>query len=115
MYKELKVYKRSYKLAISIYRYTSTMPDDERYGLTSQIKRAVTSIPLNIAEGYGKGDTKSEQKRYLRMAKGSCSELEVLVEMCKDLGFMTREAHDRYAGEVQEIGAMLHGLLKSIG
>ena len=93
MYKDLKVYERSYKLAMSIYRFSATMPEDERYGLTSQMKRAATSIPLNIAEGYGKGDTKPEQKRYLKMAKGSCSELEVLIDMCKDLGFMPKEAH----------------------
>ena len=79
MYKDLKVYERSYRLAVSIYRYAKTMPEEERYGLTSQLKRAATSIPLNIAEGYGKGDSKLEVKRYLKMAKGSCNEMEVLI------------------------------------
>ena len=90
------------------------MPNDERYGLTSQIKRAATSIPLNIAEGYGKNDTKSEVKRYLKMAKGSCNELEVLMDMCKDLKFMDESAHKKYIAELSEIGAMLYGLSKSL-
>ena len=83
MYRDLKVYQRSYKMAISIYKFAETMPSEEKYGLTSQIKRAATSIPLNIAEGYGKDDSKPERKRYLKMAKGSCSEMEVLLDLCK--------------------------------
>ena len=114
MYKDLKVYQRSYKLAISLYKFAITMPKDERYGLTSQIKRAATSIPLNIAEGYGKHDTKPEIKRFLKMAKGSCNELEILMDMCKDLDFMNEEVHRRYVDEIHEIGAMLYGLLKSL-
>ena len=114
MYKKLKVYQRSYKMAISIYKFAETMPKEERYGLTSQIKRAVTSIPLNIAEGYGKGDTDAEQRRYLKMAKGSCNEIEVLLDLCKDLGFMKDDAHQKYVNEIQEIGAMLYGLIKSL-
>ena len=53
-YKDLKVYEKSYRAAVEMYRITSFFPKDELYGLTSQIKRAATSIPLNIAEGYGK-------------------------------------------------------------
>ena len=90
------------------------MPKDERYGLTSQFKRAATSIPLNIAEGYGKHDTKPEIKRYLKMAKGSCNELDVLIDMCKDLKFMEGSVHEKYINEVQEIGAMIYGLLKTL-
>ena len=114
MYKDLKVYGRSYKLAVSLYKFSGTMPKEETYGLTSQIKRAATSIPLNIAEGYGKGDTKAELKRYLKMAKGSCNEMEVLLDLCKDLGFMQEYAHAKYVQEVQEIGAMLYGLMGSL-
>ena len=114
LYKDLKVYQRSYKLAISLYKFAGTMPKEERYGLTSQIKRAATSIPLNIAEGYGKHDTNAEIKRYLRMAKGSCNELDILIEMCKDLNFIEKSACEKYVNEIQEIGAMLYGLMKSL-
>ena len=114
LYKDLQVYQRSYKMAISLYKFATTMPKDERYGMTSQIKRAATSIPLNIAEGYGKHDTKPEIKRFLKMAKGSCNELDVLIDMCRDLNFMEKAAHEKYANEIQEIGAMLYGLMKSL-
>ena len=52
--KDLEVYRKAYEMAISIYEYAKTMPEDERYELTSQIRRAATSIPINIAEGYEK-------------------------------------------------------------
>ena len=113
-YKDLKVYQRSYRLSISIYKYAKIMPEDERYGLMSQIKRAATSVPLNIAEGYGKDDSKTELKRYLKMAKGSCAEMEVLMDMCKDVGYMDSVTHDRYVEEVTQISKMLCGLVKSL-
>ena len=88
-YKDLIVYQRSYKLAIKMYQEVEKrMPVTERYGLTSQIKRAATSIPLNIAEGYAKASGQKETKRFLQMAKGSSAEMEVLLDMIKDLGYI---------------------------
>ena len=70
-YKDLKVYQKSYKLALRMYREVAkTLPAEERYGLTSQIKRAATSIPLNIAEGYAKIGGAKETVRFLQMARG---------------------------------------------
>jgi len=114
MYKDLKVYQRSYKLALSLYRYTNTLPAEERYGLISQIRRASMSIPLNLAEGYGKHDSKFETNRYIRISKGSCNELEVLLDFCKDFGFMNEKSYYKYQNEISEIGKMLHGLGKSL-
>ena len=88
-YKELQVYKKGYRYVMEMYRITERLPDEERYGLKSQIRRASLSIPLTIAEGYGKEDTKAELKRFLRMAKGSASELEVLIDISKDLGYIS--------------------------
>ena len=62
-YKELKVWQKSYKLCLEIYRITAKFPKEERYGLTSQIRRSVVSIPSNIAEGYGRKTTRD----YIRM------------------------------------------------
>ena len=114
LYKELEVYKRSYRLSISLFNYARTLPEEEKYGLSSQIKRASLSIPLNIAEGYGKDDSKPELKRYLKMAKGSCAELEVLTDICKDVGFMQNEAHEKYVSEIEQISKMLYGLIQSV-
>ena len=114
MYKDLKVYKRAYQLSLSLYRYCNTLPKEERYGLISQIKRASMSIPLNIAEGYGKGSSSSETNRYIQIARGSCSEIEVLISFCKDLSYMDEKSYERYNNEITEIGKMLYGLSKSI-
>ena len=60
LYKDLIVYQKSYKLALSLYKFTNELPKQEKYILADQISRAAISIPLNIAEGYGKGDTSKE-------------------------------------------------------
>ena len=70
-YKELKVYKRSYKAAKAIYEMTRKYPEEEKYGITNQLRRASLSIPLNIAEGYAKRESQEEFKRFLMMALGS--------------------------------------------
>ncbi len=109
-YSDLKVYERSYRMAIEMYRMTSGYPKEEMYGLTSQIKRASTSIPLNIAEDYGKRESLNEFKRFLLMAIGSCDEMKVLLDISKDLGFITEEVHQRCEQEYEEIGKMLNRL-----
>ena len=113
-YKKLKVYQKSYKLAVSIYRYvTESMPKSEQYELSSQMRRASTSIPLNIAEGYGKQESRAEFKRYLMMARGSCNEMGVLLDICRDVGYMCEEHHSKYSVRYEEVSKMLSGLLKS--
>ena len=114
-YKDLIVYQRSYKLAITMYREVGRkMPAEERYGLISQIKRAATSIPLNIAEGFGKAGGQKETLRFLQMARGSCAEMEVLLDLTKDLGYIGENEHQEYASQYTEIGKMLTGLMKGI-
>ena len=110
-YKDLEVYRRSYKAAIVMYKMSAAFPKDELYGLTSQIKRAATSIPLNIAEGFGKHDTESEFKRFLKMALGSANEMMVLIDMSKDLGFISAEVHQRAYREYEETAKMLSKLI----
>ena len=106
-YKDLKVYERSYTAAVRMYQISGAFPSEERYGLTSQIKRAATSIPLNIAEGYGKRDSAAEFKRFLSMAIGSCNEMQVLTDLIKDLGFIDEELHGKIVKEYDEIVRML--------
>ena len=113
--KDLEVYKKAYELALSIYEYAKTMPNDEKYELTSQIRRAATSIPINIAEGYGKKENQQEFKRYLMIAKGSSAEMQVLIDLCKDLGYMQESHHKVYSERYEEISKMLSGLIKTIG
>ena len=82
-YKELKVWQKSYQMSLEIYRITKVFPKDEQYGLTSQIRRAVVSIPSNIAEGYGRKTT-PDYLRALYIAYGSTCELETQILLSGD-------------------------------
>ncbi len=113
-YKDLMVYQKSYELAILMYKSTRSLPREETFGLVSQIKRASTSIPLNIAERYGKGVQGKELIRFLTMARGSCSEMEVLLELCRDLGYINAAEGQAYIERYNEVGRMLTGLIKTI-
>ena len=113
-YSELLVYKRAYGLVIRLYEFSKSMPKDELFGLTSQIKRAAFGIPINIAEGYGKDDSVNELLRFLRIAKGSASELEVLLNICHDVGYMNNEQYHELYAENEELQKMLYGLIKSL-
>ena len=112
-YRDLKVYEKAYALALEIYQTTDSLPKEEQYGLKSQIRRASVSIPLNIAEGYGKMGGKKETGRYLGMARGSCCEMEVLVELMKDLGYWQEESYQRFVRGYGEVGKMLAGLIRT--
>ena len=113
-YEDLKVYEKSYRSALSIYRMTERFPKDEMYGMTSQIRRAATSIPLNIAEGYAKRESQAEFKRYLMMALGSSDEIQVLLSFAKDLGYIDLATYERARGVYKEIAKMLNTFSNSI-
>lgn len=110
-YRDLDVWKVGRRLVRDVYVATRSLPDDERFGLVSQMRRAVVSIPCNIAEGYGRG-TRQEYIRYLRMARGSAAELETQVTLCEDLGY------DLPCGELRQTltrcHQLLNGLLRSL-
>ena len=113
-YEDLKVYEKSYKSALSIYRMTERFPKEEIYGLTSQIRRAATSIPLNIAEGYAKKESQAEFKRYLMIALGSSDEMQVLLDFVKDLGYIDLETQQKAREVYKEIAKMLNKMVRSI-
>ena len=113
-YKELKVYKRSYKAAKAIYEMTRKYPEEEKYGITNQLRRASLSIPLNIAEGYAKRESQEEFKRFLMMALGSSNEILVLLDFSKDVKYISGKTHSRAFAEYEEIACMLNGFIQSI-
>ncbi len=112
-YRKLAVYERSYKAALAIHRIKEGFPAEEKYSMGDQIWRAAISIPMNIAEGYGKQDSTAEFKRYLRMAMGSSNEVKVLLDFAKDLKYIEEGIYRKAFAEYDEIGRMLHGLIKS--
>ena len=109
-YEDLEVYQRSYKKALEIHKLSQELPQEERYELGSQIRRAATSIPINIAEGYGKKESTQEFKRFITIARGSCDETKVLVDLIKDLGYISQEKHEEIKEEYKTIGKMLYKL-----
>ena len=112
-YKQLTVWQKAVKLAIEVYKPTSHFPDSEKFGLTSQIRRAATSVPANIAEGWARGTTK-EYIHFLLIARGSLMELETHLIIAQHLSYMSQEQLDRMAARIEEIGKMLNGLIQSL-
>ena len=111
-YDDLEVYKKSYESALKAHALSGNLPKEETYGLQSQVRRAAMSIPLNIAEGYGKRESAAEFKRYLQMAKGSSEEMKVLIDFMKDLGYIGKREHEEMRAVYDEIGKMLYALIK---
>ena len=114
-FRDLLVYHKSYEAALKIYRIVAQyLPPDEMYGLASQMKRAATSIPMNIAEGYTKNIGDKELLRFISMAIGSCAEVKVLLDFLRDLGYISDNLHDEIMSIYDEIGKMLNGFRKSV-
>ena len=113
-YRKMPVYERSYKAGLAVYRMTKSFPEEEKNGMTSQMRRAGVSIPLNIAEGYAKRSSQGEFKRFLLMAIGSANEMNVLMDYAKDLGYVSNEQYEMAKDEYDEIGKMLNKLIQTV-
>ena len=112
-YKELDVWKKAYQFCLDIYRVTKLFPDEERYGLISQMRRAAVSIPCNFAEGYGR-KTKKEYIQFLYVAYGSACELETQTMLVKDLGYINSEVLISLKQNFKDVERMLKALIKSL-
>jgi four helix bundle protein len=112
-YRDLVVWQEAMNLAEMAYRLTAGFPRDENYGLTSQIRRAGTSIPANIAEGYGR-DSKGAYLQHLRIAQGSLKEFETHVLLAERVDLVDKAAVDALLTKCEMIGKMLRGLIRSI-
>ena len=101
-YKELMVWQKSYRLCLKIYKVTKQYPQNERYGLSSQMRRAALSIPSNVAEGYGRKTT-AEYIRFLYIAYGSTCELETQLLLSGDLGYLDKESLSECQRKIGEV------------
>lgn len=112
MHTEMEVYKTSMKLVQTIYELTHDFPSDEKWGLTSQMKRAVISIPSNIAEGCGRKSHK-ELINFMHIALGSLTELSTQLEIASMLGFVkSKDCHQKCCECAASVKRQLLGLLK---
>ena len=112
-YKDLVAYQKAYELSLQIYRATINYPKEEIYGLTSQMRRSAVSIPCNIAEGYRRGHRK-EYLQFLHIALGSCSELETLLSLSRDLKMIDVDESQRLLALQEEVSRLLMGLIASL-
>ena len=112
-FRNLKVWEKSHRLTLDIYRITGTLPRHEMYGLTSQLRRAAASVPANIAEGCGR-DTGAELARFLQIAMGSARELEYHLLLARDLTYIDSKDYTSANAEVVQIKRMLAPLIKSL-
>jgi four helix bundle protein len=112
-FKEQVVWQKSHRLTLDVYQATKAFPRDELYGLTSQIRRACSSIPANIAEGCGR-DGDAELARFLQISMGSASELEYHLLLAHDLKFLSDPDYTRLNQEATELKQMLTKFIKKL-
>jgi len=112
-FRDLQVWRKAHELALAIYPATRSFPDEERFGETSQIRRAATSIPGNIAEGCG-GRSDAELAHFLGIALRSASEVEYRLLLARDLEWLDAVTHDRLHEAVTEVKRMLAAFIKRL-
>ena len=112
-YRDLIAWQKAFSLGLGVYRLSKAMPDYERFGLVSQLRRSAVSVPSNIAEGYGRGST-TDYVRFLKIARGSLYELETQLFFAMELEYVPQDAAERILEELAETERVLAGLIRGI-
>lgn len=109
-FESLLVWQKSHQFVLDIYQMTQHFPECEKFGLTSQFRRAAVSIPANIAEGYGKRSS-ADKARFFNIAQGSLNECRYYLRLAADLGYAKTDTHFK---QLNEIGKMLNSYTKKV-
>jgi four helix bundle protein len=109
----LDVWKRAHKLVLAVYKSSQTLPKEEVFGVTMQLRRTSTAIATRIADGCGR-DSDPAFAVELRRALAACSETEYLLLLATDLGYLKQEMHDNLNTETVEVRKMIYGLLRKL-
>lgn len=112
-FRQLTIWQRSHQLTLAVYRLTKGFPKDELYGLTSQLRRAASSVPANIAEGCGR-DSEAELKRFLDIAHGSAAEADYHMLLARELGYLAASDYAPLAKEIGEIKRMIGAFARKL-
>lgn len=112
-YKDLVVYQQGYQLTLDVYKVTKLFPKEEIYGLVSQMRRSSSSIPANIAEGYRRGHRR-EYVQFLRIALGSCAELETFISLSHDLCYLPTDFFEKLYTTQESVSRLLNRLISSL-
>ena len=112
-YRKLKAFEFADELALMVYRETSNFPKEERFGLTSQLRRAAVSIPSNIVEGSGR-DSEADYLRFLNIAYGSASETCYQLSLAYRLGYINDDSYEKLGQKSDETARVLNGLISAL-
>ena|ERR1700756_501943 len=112
-YRDLQTWDKAHKLTLDLYKISQRFPKEEVYGLTSQLRRAASSIGANLAEGCGR-QTNSEFARFIKISMGSASELDYHLLLAHDLGFLDKATYQYVSKSVVEVRKMLASLLTTV-
>ena len=113
-FRDLKVWQMAHAIAVIVYKTTKTFPQEELYGLSTQMRRAAVSVSSNIAEGFNRFHKKDYQ-RFLLIALGSCGELESQIEICSTLNYVSRETYVELIEKLNHENRMLRKLHSKMG
>ena len=112
-YRDIEAWRKARALVKRIYGASKLFPNDECFGLVSQIRRAAVSVPSNIAEGYGRGSL-GDYIRFLQVARGSLFELETQIILANDLEYLTEEQTNSLTKDIKQCARILQGLIASL-
>ena len=112
-FRDLTVYQKAYDISIKLHEKSLTFPSLEKYELGSQLRRATKSIAMNIAEGYARNVSLADFRRFLTMAIGSCDEVQVQLDYCRDLKYISDEEHRYFRDQYEQVGKMLSSMIKN--
>jgi four helix bundle protein len=112
-YRDLRVWNTAMSLVLEVYRITATFPHDERFGLTSQLRRAAVAVPSNLAEGHAR-TTRGEYKNSLSVARGSVVEVEVQLTLAERLGYVQSPALATALDHCDAISRMITNLKRAL-
>lgn len=112
-FRRILAWEKAHLLTLDVYKASGRFPNDEKFGLVSQIRRAASSIPTNIAEGCGR-DTLCELARFIDIANGSASEVEYQLLLARDLGYLAKDQHEDLSARLSEIRRMLVAFKKKL-
>ena len=112
-FKDLLVWQKSMNLTVAAYSSIKKLPQIENFGLISQMQRSVVSVPSNIAEGYGRNQTR-DFIRFLQISIGSLYELQTQMEICYRLAYIEKKEYDNFDHDSVEIAKMLSALIRKL-
>lgn len=112
-FRDLKIWQQSMELVTEIYITTSSFPEEEKYGLTSQLRRSSVSIPSNISEGFGR-NSQGDFKRFVNISMGSLFELQTQIEVARNLEFISNEIFESLYDHSREIERMMSSFIRTL-